>query len=183
VRCRPEPGSRLAGGHLQGAGVGTGEDGATLWWRGQPGSRSSCRRRCACRRPRGADRSCTSHDPGGVSELRLVLHSVRLVQTDRGLVEVDPTHCPNGHEIEGNMSRGWVPCACSAGGTGAGPARPASRRATPRPAWTIRSRPGTGSARTRQRPVTPVGLGQGDGARLGQRQRNRTCHTARAPAS
>jgi hypothetical protein len=27
----------------------------------------------------------------------------RLVQTDRGLVEVDPTHCPNGHELEGNM--------------------------------------------------------------------------------
>lgn len=33
---------------------------------------------------------------------------VRLVQTDRGLVEVDPTHCPNGHELKGNMSRGWV---------------------------------------------------------------------------
>jgi hypothetical protein len=26
----------------------------------------------------------------------------------------EPTHCPDGHELAGNMSRGWVPCACSA---------------------------------------------------------------------
>src|SRR6266498_329034 len=39
---------------------------------------------------------------------------VQYVQTEHGLVEVDPTHCPNGHELEGNMSRGWAPCACSA---------------------------------------------------------------------
>jgi hypothetical protein len=43
---------------------------------------------------------------------------IRLVQTDRGWVEVDPTHCPNGHELKGNMTRGWVPCACSAEITG-----------------------------------------------------------------
>jgi len=42
----------------------------------------------------------------------------RLIQTDRGSVEVDPTHCPNGHELKANMSRGWVPCACSAEITG-----------------------------------------------------------------
>jgi hypothetical protein len=43
---------------------------------------------------------------------------VQYVRTDRGLVEVDPTGCPNGHELKGNMSRGWVPCACSAEITG-----------------------------------------------------------------
>ncbi len=26
----------------------------------------------------------------------------------------EPTHCPNGHELKHNMTRGWAPCECSA---------------------------------------------------------------------
>ena len=37
------------------------------------------------------------------------------MQTDRGWVEVGgPTHCPNGHELKGNMIRSFAPCACTA---------------------------------------------------------------------
>ena len=109
---------------------------------------------------------------------------MRLVQTDRGLVEVDPTHCPNGHELEGNMSRAGCRARAQPGsaGTGAGPARRASRHSAPRPAWTSRSRLGTGSARTPQRSANPGAHVHGVGAaHFLQRWGTRICHTATAP--
>lgn len=34
--------------------------------------------------------------------------------TGHMVVTGEPTHCPDGHELQGNMSRSWVPCACTA---------------------------------------------------------------------